>query len=290
MSLRFNTISFLSDFGLTDEFVGVVHSVIHSISPDARVVDITHGVNPHDVRGGGLALARAANYLNPGVVVAVVDPGVGTTRRPVAVEVGHGASILVGPDNGLLGPAVALVGGATRAFEIRNPDYTLPLNGGATFDGRDVFAPAAAHLCNGVPIEALGPEIDSALLVPGVMPLSHFADGELTCEVFWVDHYGHCQLNVAPSEIDVFGRELEIEVAGEPRLAVRVDAYEQIPVGTAGLIVDSSGLVSVAIARGSAAAELDLGEAIEVKLRALEEADRGGAVTNVRLGRRNGES
>ena len=131
------------------------------------MVDITHGIARHDTRAGGLALARAADYLCPGVVVAVVDPGVGTTRRAVAVEVGDGVSILLGPDNGLLAPAVGLVGGATRAFELRAPEYRLASAGGSTFDGRDVFAPAAAHLCAGVPLEALGPEIDPATLMPG---------------------------------------------------------------------------------------------------------------------------
>ena len=176
---RYDTISFLSDYGHADEFVGVVHSVIRSIAPDVAVVDITHGIARHDTRAGGLALARAANYLCPGVVVAVVDPGVGTDRRPIAIEVGAGVSVLLGPDNGLLAPAVGLVGGATRAVELGNPAYRLPAGGGATFDGRDVFAPAAAHLCVGVPLTELGPEIDPATLLPGVLPISRVEAGPL---------------------------------------------------------------------------------------------------------------
>ena len=116
--MRFDTISFLSDYGTTDEFVGVVHSVIRQIAPEVRVIDLSHHVPAHDVRSGGLTLARSAQYLAPGVVLAVVDPAVGTARRAIAVEVGDGASILVGPDNGLLAPAVAMVGGATRAVEL----------------------------------------------------------------------------------------------------------------------------------------------------------------------------
>ena len=115
---QYDTISFLSDFGHADEFVGVVHSVIRSIAPQVGVVDVTHGIAKFDTRAGGLALARAANYLNPGIVIAVVDPGVGTDRRPVALEVGDGISVLIGPDNGLLAPAVGLVGGATRAVHL----------------------------------------------------------------------------------------------------------------------------------------------------------------------------
>ena len=143
MGARFDTITFLSDYGTGDEFVGVVHSVIRSIAPEVRVIDLTHEIRPYDVRAGSLTLGRAAQYLCPGVVLAVVDPGVGTSRRGIAVEVGGGQSYLVGPDNGLLASAVAMSGGATAAIELTNPTYQLPAPG-ATFAGRDIFAPAAA--------------------------------------------------------------------------------------------------------------------------------------------------
>ena len=134
------TISFLSDYGTADEFVGVVKSVIRQLAPDALVIDVTHEVPRHDVRAGGLTLARAAQYLAPGVVLAVVDPGVGTDRRAIAVEVGDGESVLVGPDNGLLAPAVAMVGGATRASSLTNPEHRLeapgPPSTGATCSPR----------------------------------------------------------------------------------------------------------------------------------------------------------
>lgn len=289
--LRYDTISFLSDFGTADEFVGVVHSVIRSIAPNVGVVDVSHGIPKFDTRAGGLALARAANYLCPGVVVAVVDPGVGTDRRPVALEVGDGMSILVGPDNGLLAPAVGMVGGATRAVEIRNPDFLLPAAGGSTFDGRDVFAPAAAHLCLGVPMTDLGPEIDPASLMPGVLPISRFqpgADGdELVCEVLWVDHFGNCQLNVDPLEILTLGSEVIVSINDDDRVGLRAEAFDEIPTGRVGLVVDSSGLLSLAVSRGSAAAELELGEGIEIRIRALPDGDRPrGAVTPVQFGTR----
>ncbi|MFP5328080.1 MAG: S-adenosyl-l-methionine hydroxide adenosyltransferase family protein, partial [Acidimicrobiia bacterium] len=147
MGSRYDTVSFLSDYGTDDEFVGVVHSVIRSIAPHVVCVDITHGIPPHDVRAGGLALVRSVQYMAPGIALAVVDPGVGTDRRAVAVEVGEGGEgIFVGPDNGLLASAVAMTGGARRAVELTNPEYQLPAPG-VTFTGRDVFAPAAAHLC-----------------------------------------------------------------------------------------------------------------------------------------------
>jgi S-adenosylmethionine hydrolase len=122
MGRRYDTITFLSDYGLVDEFVGVVKSVIRSIAPDAVVIDLTHEIEPHDVRGGGLTLARSAQYLAPGVVLAVVDPGVGSDRRAVAIEVGDGQSVLLGPDNGLLASAVAMVGGADRAVALTNTE------------------------------------------------------------------------------------------------------------------------------------------------------------------------
>ena len=134
---RHDTISFLSDFGHDDEFVGVVKSVIREIAPHATVIDLTHGVAPFDVRGGGLTLARSAQYLAPGVILAVVDPGVGSDRRAVAVEVAGGAAVLVGPDNGLLAGAVGMIGGAERAVVLDDPRFHLAA-AGPTFDGEPV--------------------------------------------------------------------------------------------------------------------------------------------------------
>ena len=156
MGRRYDTVSFLTDYGLDDEFAGVVRSVVRDIAPHATVVDLTHGIRPFDIRGGSLALARAIPYVAEGVVLAVVDPGVGTARRAIAVEVADGAGVLVGPDNGLLAPAVAIVGGAERVVELTNADYHLATLG-STFAGRDVFGPVAAHLCNGVDLAELGP-------------------------------------------------------------------------------------------------------------------------------------
>src|SRR4029453_8534003 len=125
MGARLDTVSFLSDYGTSDEFVGVVHSVVRSIAPHVAVVDITHDIRPYDIKGGSLTLARSAQYLCPGVVLAIVDPGVGTDRRAVAVGGGDGQSSLVGPDNGLPAPAAGMVGGATAAVELTNADYHL---------------------------------------------------------------------------------------------------------------------------------------------------------------------
>ena len=290
----YDTISFLSDYGHNDEFVGVVHSVIASIAPHVRVVDVTHGIAPCDVRAGGLALARAAQYLLPGVVLAVVDPGVGTDRRPVAVEVGDGASVLVGPDNGLLAPAVALVGGTSRAVQLADPDYRLDAQAelGRTFDGRDVFAPAAAHLCCGVPLSALGPAINAATLTPGMLPVSHRDGDDLVAEVLWIDRFGNCQLNLDPGDLEELapaGAPLQIAAGNDLRTAERVGAYAEVSAGRVGLITDSSGLVSLAMPRRSAADDLGLHEGAEVRLTTAATgrlAGAGSTATPVGLGRR----
>ena len=199
--------------------------MLRSIAPHAHVVDITHDIPPHDVRAGALCLARSVQYLCPGVVLAVVDPGVGTDRRAIAVEVGGGQSVLVGPDNGLLAMAVSMVGGADRAVALTNTDCHLPAPG-ATFAGRDVFAPAAAHLCNGVDLDELGEPVDTVpACCPGVLPVTTLDGDELRCEVLWVDRYGNAQLNVDPDEVEGWGDRIQVVWDGGSRTAVRTDAY-----------------------------------------------------------------
>ena len=283
---RFDTISFLSDYGREDEFVGVVHSVVRSIAPHVTVIDVSHDVTPYDVRAGGLALARAAQYLVPGVVLAVVDPGVGTSRRPVVVEVGEGQSYLVGPDNGLLAPAVAMVGGATGAFVLDNDDYRLPAPG-ATFDGRDVFAPAAAHLCAGVAPADLGTPIDPVQLTPGILPVSELGDdGSLATEVLWIDRFGNLQLNVDPAQLVDWPSTVRLAVGeggdGETRIATRVGSFAEIGVGAIGLLVDSYGLIAIAANQGSAAEVLRVGEAEQITLQPVE-GRQPGATSPVQL-------
>lgn len=271
VDLRYDTVSFLSDYGLRDEFVGVVHSVIASLEPQARVIDVGHEIPRHDVRAGGLMLARSAQYLKMGVVLAVVDPGVGTDRRALAVEVGDGASVLVGPDNGLLAPAVAMVGGASRVVSLTNEEFHLP-SPGPTFDGRDVFAPVAAHLCQGVPLDEFGEMVDPAGLVPGVLPVSELADGEISAEVLWIDTFGNIQINADPDEVaSAFGDTVVLRSGGTERLAHRVRSFGDVPTGGVGLLVDSYGLLALVTNRSSAAAELDIHEGDELILVAPDE-------------------
>ncbi len=268
--MRFATISFLSDFGHADEFVGVVHSVIRGIAPEVKVIDLAHDIDAHDVRAAGLLLARSAQYLAPGVVLGVVDPGVGTERKGVVIEVGGGQSYLVGPDNGLFAPAVSLVGGATSAWVLDRTEHHIP-SPGPTFAGRDVFAPIAAQLCLGTDPAELGTAIDPGALLPGVLPISQIdEDGGLSAEVLWVDRFGNAQLNADPAELANWGPAVMVVGERGTRTANRVRTYGEIPAGGVGLLVDSYGLLSVAVDRGSAALELGLAEGAAVTLRASD--------------------
>jgi S-adenosylmethionine hydrolase len=285
-TLRYDTVTFLSDYGTADEFVGIVKSVIRQLAPGVDVVDLTHEVPPFDVRSGGLTLARSVQYICPGVILAVVDPGVGTDRKPIAIEVAGGAAVLVGPDNGVLAAAAGMIGGAERAVVLDRAEYRLE-SPGPTFDGRDVFAPAAAHLCNGVPLEELGTPIDPALLMPGILPLTRVDGDELVGEVLWIDRYGNAQLNVDPDEIGSWGDRIGITIGTSPRTARRAATFAEVAVGELGCIVDSYGLIAIVANRASASEMLGLGEGDEVRLRRLLDDDEVAArpaPTKVALG------
>ncbi len=286
--MTIDNVSFFSDYGTRDEFVGVVKGVIVDIAAHARVIDITHDIPAFDVRAGSLAIARSVPYLPSGVVLAVVDPGVGTSRKGIAIEVPGG--VFIGPDNGLLASGVALAGGARRAFELNNPDYQLTAPG-ATFAGRDIFAPAAAHLCNGVALTSLGTEIDPASLMPGLVPLHRIEGEEVHCEVTWIDHYGNCQLNVGPQEVEQFGSPIQVKIVGDVatqsivRSAHVVKSFAEIG-GGLGLVVDSYGMLAICMDRASAAGELDAAVGMGVVLSASAD---GGTSTSVRLSRKTDE-
>lgn len=288
---RFDTVSFLTDYGTADEFVGVVKSVIRDIAPHVGVIDLTHEIAPFDIRAGSLALARCIGYVPSGVVLAVVDPGVGTHRRAIAIEVAGGAGVVIGPDNGLLAPAVAMAGGAERAVELTNPEYQLEA-AGATFAGRDIFAPAAAHICNGVELTELGPEIDPVLLLPGTVPLPREDGDALVTEVLWVDRFGNAQLNIGPDDLPSgWGNHLQVQV-GMPtdpsgisvRRAVRAVSFAELSVGAVGLVLDSYGMLAVSMDQRSAADELGLAAGDQVTIVSLD--DPLPVSTRVELGRR----
>jgi len=263
-------ISLLTDYGLHDEFVGVMKSVIADMAPHVRVTDLTHGIPAFDVRAGSLALARAVQYVPAGIVIAVVDPGVGSARRAIAVEVAGGRGIFLGPDNGLLASGIAMAGGADRAFELSNTDLHLDAPG-STFAGRDVFAPVAAFLANGGAIEEVGREIDTASVMPGLVPVASdethptYGNG-LRTEVTWVDAFGNCQLNVGPDDVQQYGPVLRLLIGEDVRSARIVSHYADIDGGAIGAVIDSYGMLALSVDRGSAAESLRLsaGDAVLV--------------------------
>jgi S-adenosyl-L-methionine hydrolase (adenosine-forming) len=285
MGRRFDTISFLSDLGTTDEAVGVVKSVVRDLAPHAVVIDLTHDIAPYDVRAGSLALARAIGYVASGVVLASVDAGAAATRSLVAVQVANGEGVLIGPDNGVLAPAVAMAGGAEFAVLLTEPSFHL-VSAGEVFATRDVLAPVAAHLCNGVDLTELGEVVDADALLPGVVPLPRSVpsggatpDGGVIAEVLWVDRFGNCQLNVGIDDLDPWatavGMRVQITAPDLVRAAERVAHPGALGSGSVGLQVDPYGMLALVLDRRSAAEELGLATGDQVTLAPLAQGDRG---------------
>jgi len=275
------TVFFLSDFGTADEFVGVVHAVIAARAPGTTVIDLTHHIPPFDVRAGSHTLVRAVPHLGPGVVLGVVDPGVGTVRRGIGLEVrltGGGTMSFVGPDNGLLVAAAEAASEAPIATAVELARDTLPIDRGATFDGRDLFGPAAARLCAGEGLASLGEPIDPESLVRlmgGVVEGGRLHDGRdcLRVEVLWVDHFGNLQLAATMADARVAGipasgtielaariESGRVDLDGLPRSLVPdgvqlrcVEAFGDLKQGEFGLLVDANGHLAVVAGEASAA-------------------------------------
>lgn len=250
-------IVFMTDYGRADEFVGVCHGVMASIAPDARVIDLTHDVPRQDVMRGALTLGRATKFMPADAVyVAVVDPGVGTERRSIAVRAATGA-LLVGPDNGLLSTAWVALGGAEAVAAIEDPRVMLfPVS--KTFHGRDVFAPAAAHLAIGGSLADVGPALEPSALRTLEMPGPMVASGALGCRVIGVDGFGNVQLNARPRDLTSAGLGDALAVAG--RVVPRVGIFADVPEGVLAAIVDSQGYLALVVNHGSAATMLHFAE------------------------------
>lgn len=263
-------ISFLSDFGDLDEFVGVVHGVIAKLAPESTVIDVGHRFPRGDVKSAALALTRAIQYLPEGVCLAVVDPGVGTERRALAAETPWG--FFVGPDNGLLSPAVAMVGGASQVVSVENPEAMIP-SPGETFHGRDVFAPAAALLAAGdAALEDLGPTIGDDDLVPLLLPLVEIEGSLVSGEAWWVDHFGNVQTNIAPEDLRqvglIPGGTVTVKVGSTLHSVPWVTSYGDVDEGDLLIHVDSVGLMALAVRDGRADEQLSLAEGVSVSLAA----------------------
>jgi len=261
-------VTFLSDFGLQDDFVGTCHGVIATIAPDARVLDITHGVRPGHVLQGALVLANTLPYMPAGVHLAVVDPGVGSSRRALALRDREGR-LYVGPDNGLLLPAAERFGGVAAAHELANAEYSLqPVS--RTFHGRDLFAPAAAHLAAGVALEALGPPVDPDALVGLELPEPEVGNNRIRAVAMVVDRFGNVALNLRREHLDdvqlAAGTRVELTSRGERFYAVFARTFGDAPRGSLILYEDSYGSLALAVSRGSAAQLLRVEEGAEIVL------------------------
>jgi S-adenosylmethionine hydrolase len=262
--MTYETISFFSDLGHGDENVGLAHSIIREVAPLTSVVDICHSIGLGDTRSAALMIARSVPYLAPGIVLAVVDHAM--DRPPIAVEVGDGQAVLVGPDSGVLGAAVAVVGGAQRAIRLTSDQYRIP-SPGALHEGRDVLAPAAAHLAAGVRLEDLGDLIDPAALVPSLVPVPRVDDsGAVASEVLGVDRRGAVQLNVDRETITMLGPVIVAAWHEEKRVMRVVDTGEEVASGQFVLAEDPHGLMSIVAGNGSASSELKMGIGTEVTL------------------------
>jgi S-adenosyl-L-methionine hydrolase (adenosine-forming) len=264
-------ITFLTDFGVTDDLVGTCHGVMKRIAPEVEIIDITHGIDPQEILQGALVLRNTLPYMPEGVHLAVVDPGVGTDRKAIALRSGDGR-LYVGPDNGLLIPAAERMGGITDAWELTEQAYRLaPLS--RTFHGRDVFAPAAAFLAGGLEPAELGPSLDASVLTRLDIPVAQVSAEETVAHVLIVNRFGNVQLNLTASDLDevgiVPGTRLELEIGLERYYAVAARTFADVARGDIVLYEDSYRNISIAINVGDAASVISarIGDRVRIRAR-----------------------
>jgi S-adenosyl-L-methionine hydrolase (adenosine-forming) len=265
-------ITFLTDFGLMDDFVGTCHGVIKRIAPEAEIIDITHGISPQSVLEGALVLANTVQFMPEGIQLAVVDPGVGSDRRALALRDESGR-LYVGPDNGLLLLAAERCGGIAAARELLNSEFWLePVS--RTFHGRDVFAPVAAHLAGGVPFEEVGRELDPAELVRLELPEPSVGAASIRARALTVDRFGNVQLNLNRTHLEragiLAGVRVELELGSERYYAVAARTFSDVRPGEIVLYEDAYENVSVAITKGNVAETMGAAPGDEVRIRVAE--------------------
>ena len=262
-------VTLLTDYGRDDDFVGVCHGVMRSIEPDLRIIDITHGIRRYAVREGALVLRNTVPFMPAGVHLAVVDPQVGTERRAIALRTGDGR-LLVGPDNGLLSLAWERCGGVELAVDVTRSQHRLePVS--ATFHGRDIFAPVAAHLAVGAKLADAGDPLDPAALATVELPEPRSEDGALLAHALVFDRFGNVSLNVDHTQLAgtgiTLGGTIEIETGGERYLAKYAQTFADVTTGELLVYEDAYRTLAVAINRGDAASTLGLRPDAEVWLR-----------------------
>jgi S-adenosyl-L-methionine hydrolase (adenosine-forming) len=266
-------ISFLSDFGLKDDFVGTCHGVIKSIAPAVEIIDVTHGISPQHVLQGALVLANTTPYMPVGVHLAVVDPGVGSSRRPLALRSSDGR-LFVGPDNGLLVPAAERLGGIVAVHELANADYALDIVS-RTFHGRDLFAPAAAHLASGVELELLGPPVAVDALARLDLPEPEIGENRIRATVLYIDRFGNVQLNLTREHLQQAevppGTVIEVELGLDRYYAVVARTFADARKGDVILYEDAYRNIALAISGGNAAELFGVapGDDVRIRLRAI---------------------
>jgi S-adenosyl-L-methionine hydrolase (adenosine-forming) len=262
-------VTLTTDYGRNDDFVGVCHGVIRGIAPDAEIVDITHGIEKYAVRQGAISLRNTLPYMPVGVHLAVVDPQVGSERRAIAVRTNDGR-IMVGPDNGLLSLAWEACGGIDLVVDVsRSPHRLEPVS--ATFHGRDLFAPVAAHLAAGAELADAGDPFEASLLARVELPEARIEDGTVVAHVLVLDRYGNAALNVAHEQLQgtgmTLGEKVEIELRGARYTAQYVHTFADVPAGELIVYEDAYRALALAINRGDAADTLSLRPDTTVRLR-----------------------
>jgi len=248
-------ITFLSDYGLHDDFVGICHGVMAKLCPEARVIDLAHGIARHDVQAGALTLAGALPYLPVGVRLAVVDPDVGAERRAVALGLADGR-ILVGPDNGLLWLAAEQSGGIVQAADIAHSPFRLePVS--ATFHGRDIFAPVAARLAGGAALGEAGDPVDPDELMRLELPRAQVSDGILTAHLIYIDNFGNAALDISHEDLArvglKLGQRVEVRAPSGAITAQYARTFADVPEGGLMVYEDAYRRLALAISRGDAA-------------------------------------
>ena len=264
-------VTFLSDYGTADEFVGVVHAVIARTAPDVRVIDLTHGVPRQGVLQGALTLARVLPFAPAGVHLAVVDPEVGGPRRAVALRTAGEDRVLVGPDNGLLLPAAERFGGIAAAVDLGASPWRLePVS--ATFHGRDVFAPVAARLAAGAPLEEAGTALEPVGLVPLALPVPRIEAGALVATVIGIDAFGNVSLLAEREDLErvrlAVGRRVAVEAGERTATATFARTFADVAPGELLVFEDAARLAALAVNLGDAARALGVRVGDDVALRA----------------------